>query len=287
VPTNAAGGVLWRIGPRKVQIALVHRPRYDDWTLPKGKLKPGEAPLTAAVREVAEETGHRAAAQRRLSTLHYRSNGAVKEVSYWSMRARAGRFVPGPEVDELRWCGPRKAAALLSYAADQELVEEFFLVPPATSVVLLGRHASAGKRSDWERPDDARPLDAAGRRDAAAAAPVVAAFAPEAVYTAELLRCRQTAEPVATVTDLRLQVAAELSDENYVRRPRRALEALRALTAMYQVSYVCSQGLTIPGLLGDLGISPVDTHKGSLWVVGFRDDELTFADYYRRPALRP
>jgi 8-oxo-dGTP diphosphatase len=119
---KAAGGVVLRDG----RIALVHRPRYDDWSLPKGKLDPGEDWETCAVREVREETGLRCTLGRELSSTSYTDRkGRAKVVRYWLMDVSADDgFSPDDEVDELRWVAPAEAATLLSYPHDAELIEE-------------------------------------------------------------------------------------------------------------------------------------------------------------------
>jgi 8-oxo-(d)GTP phosphatase len=287
VPTHAAGGVLWRPHAKdatKVRIALIHRPRYDDWTLPKGKCKPGEPSLLTAMRETAEETGHTAKAQHRLATMCYRAAGIVKEVDYWSMRAGDGRFSPSEEVDQLRWRAPSKALRRLTYAADRDLLEEFLEAPRPTSVIVLARHATAGKRSEWKRADELRPLDAAGRRDARAVAPLVAAFGPEAVYTADLVRCRQSASEVGAALGLPVTDLPELSDDGYTAQPGVAMTVFRELAVKHLASYVCSQGDAIPALLKDLGVTKdVETRKGDFWAVGMDGPDVLFADYYRLP----
>jgi 8-oxo-dGTP diphosphatase len=116
---RAAGGVVMRDG----LVALVHRPKYDDWSLPKGKLTPGEDWEAAAVREVREETGMRAALRERLDDVEYVDpKGRPKTVRYWRMDALDGEFAPNDEVDELRWLSPEDAVARLSYDRDRELV---------------------------------------------------------------------------------------------------------------------------------------------------------------------
>ncbi|MGH8892668.1 MAG: NUDIX hydrolase, partial [Actinomycetes bacterium] len=101
---EAAGGVLWRArDDGAVEVALVHRPKYDDWSLPKGKLDDAEHPLACALREIAEETGFAAVPGRPLGELRYLAFGAPKRVRYWSCRAASGAFVPGREVDALAW----------------------------------------------------------------------------------------------------------------------------------------------------------------------------------------
>ena len=120
---EAAGGVVIRETAGGPQLAVVHRPRYDDWSLPKGKLNHGESSEEAALREVFEETGLRCALGQELAPAHYRDRkGRRKRVRWWLMRPLAGEFAPGDEVDELRWLSPEEAAGLLDYEHDRELV---------------------------------------------------------------------------------------------------------------------------------------------------------------------
>ena len=116
---HAAGGVVLRDG----LVAVVHRPRYDDWSLPKGKLDPGESFEEAAQREVEEETGLRCRLTRELPTVSYDVRGRRKEVRYWAMEVEDETpFVPNDEVDQVRWVEPQEALALLSYDRDREPV---------------------------------------------------------------------------------------------------------------------------------------------------------------------
>jgi 8-oxo-dGTP diphosphatase len=122
---KAAGGVLVRTGPEGPEVAVIHRPKYEDWSLPKGKLDDGEGFEQAALREVEEETGMRAELGPELSPVSYRDRkGRTKLVRYWLMRTLNGEFHPGSEVDELRWLQPERAQELLSYEHDAELVRE-------------------------------------------------------------------------------------------------------------------------------------------------------------------
>lgn len=122
---QAAGCVLWRRSPFDggLEICLVHRPKYDDWSHPKGKLKHGEDPLAGALREVAEETGYGCAPGAPLPTARYRANGRPKEVRYWAAEAGEGRFVPNSEVDRVRWLPPGAARNRLTQRRDKELVD--------------------------------------------------------------------------------------------------------------------------------------------------------------------
>ena len=120
---EAAGGLVVREAGELVELAVVHRPRYDDWSLPKGKLDPGEDWAAAALREVEEETGLRCELGEELGSVRYLDRkGRRKQVRWWRMRPLEGEFVPGNEVDELRWLEPTVALELLDYEQDRELV---------------------------------------------------------------------------------------------------------------------------------------------------------------------
>ena len=120
---QAAGGVVWRRSHDRIEVLLVHRPRYDDWSLPKGKLTEAEDHATAALREVEEETGLRCYMGQELPATSYRDRrGRPKVVRYWAMTPIDGRFTPSHEVDEVRWVPASEAARILSYDWDRQVV---------------------------------------------------------------------------------------------------------------------------------------------------------------------
>ncbi|MFE6776550.1 NUDIX hydrolase [Streptomyces sp. NPDC057702] len=131
-PIRAAGCVLWRRSPRGpgLEIALVHRPRWDDWSHPKGKLKRGETALRGALREVAEETGMDCVPGPELPTAHYTVDGRPKEVRYWAARALDDTFVPNREVDRLIWLPPPAARTRLTHPRDRDLIDAFLATRP-------------------------------------------------------------------------------------------------------------------------------------------------------------
>ncbi|MEV0120568.1 NUDIX hydrolase [Streptomyces sp. NPDC050703] len=123
-PVLAAGCVLWRRSAGGgLELCLVHRPRYDDWSFPKGKLKRGEDALAGALREVEEETGHRCAPGARLPTARYTVQGRPKRVDYWAAEATGGHFEPNSEVDRVRWLPPGEARDRLTQPRDKQLVD--------------------------------------------------------------------------------------------------------------------------------------------------------------------
>lgn len=121
----AAGCVLWRRSPvrSELEVCIVHRPKYDDWSHPKGKLKHGEEALSGALREVAEETGYVADPGAELPTLHYLAGGRPKQVRYWAAQAVSGHFDPNHEVDRILWLSTSEARGRLTQPRDRDLVD--------------------------------------------------------------------------------------------------------------------------------------------------------------------
>ncbi|MDG4792594.1 NUDIX hydrolase [Micromonospora sp. WMMD1082] len=283
---RAAGGVVWRPAPAGgVQVCLVHRPRYGDWTLPKGKLEPGEHALLAAVREVAEEADVQAAPESRLPSMRYRSEGRPKVVDYWSMRAvGTGGFQPDTEVDEVRWLAVDEAVRLVSYPHDAEVLAAFAALPPVSATMVLVRHGHAGKRLTWPGPDAGRPLDARGWSEAHALAPLIALIHPARLLAAAPRRCVQTLDPAAALLDLPIEVDGDLNEPLAGQQPDECVLAaagrLAALAAAGEPVAVCSQGKVIPGALERLAGQCGDyrTSKGGGWLLAFTGDRLLAAD---------
>lgn len=297
----AAGAVLWRPAvDGRVEVALVHRPRYDDWSLPKGKLDPGETVPAAAAREVAEETGFSSVLGRRLGAVEYLVPAGLKRVEYYSARAGGGGFAPDPdddppEVDELRWLEPPAAREQLSYAHDQAVLDAFRDAPHETASVLLVRHAKAGKRKDWQGADDVRPLTESGMRQAEALRTLLPLFGVDRVHSAPPLRCEQTVRGLAD--DLGWTVSSEplLGEEDYWEDPSAGLARIRQIAGNGGIPAVSSQGGVIPDLVSTLaeeaglGLDDVPSKKGSVWVLSFDHDggtatpRLVAADYLDSP----
>jgi 8-oxo-(d)GTP phosphatase len=273
-----------------VEVALVHRPRYDDWSLPKGKLEDDETELAGAVREVGEELGAQVAVSRRIGQVTYALAAGRKTVTYWVMRHLDGEFVPDDEVDEVEWLRPKLARDKLSYDVDRRVMADFAAVPIPDSVVLLVRHAKAGKRGDWPGDDDDRPLDAAGRAQAARLADLLSVFAPDRVVSADLVRCVDTVRPLAERLELDVQIDPVFADRSYAASPAASEDALMSLAKPGRVTVVCSQGTTIPGLVDRLGrrLRSTDTKKGAVWALSVVDGNVVSTDYYddaiREPA---
>jgi 8-oxo-dGTP diphosphatase len=281
----AAGGVVWRRHLGVLEVLLVHRPKYDDWTLPKGKLLPDEPSVIAAAREVAEETGAQVAVQQRIGTVTYDVDDYRKRVTYWSMRYRRGEFEPTDEVDEIAWLPLKLASRTLSYQVDRSVLSDFAAMPTAESTIVLLRHAKAGKRSEWKGDDRLRPLDAAGEQQALRLVTLLAVFAPTRIYAADRTRCVQTVEPLAAALDMRVHVEPAFTDEAYEDGPGGTQTTLLALAKPGTVTVVCSQGITIPALLDRLGSGgrSSETRKGAWWLLTIVDGDVVAADPYEAP----
>jgi len=275
---EAAGGVLWRqaLGGSSVEIALVHRPKYDDWSLPKGKLEPGEPPVLGAIREIWEETGHGSVPGRPLGETRYLKDGQPKRVRYWSMRAAGGAFAPTEEVDQLVWLPPREAQHFLSPDRDRGIVAEYTRDTDSTWPLLLVRHGSAGDRSSWSGPDSDRPLDDAGREQADLLARILTAYDVHRVLSADVLRCLETVQPYANQQDIAVESEPALSDAAQAAAPAAGAQRLLDLIDAQDSLIVCSQGKAMADLVVAVCAAydvdaPGDpsTRKGGGWILHF------------------
>jgi 8-oxo-dGTP pyrophosphatase MutT (NUDIX family)/phosphohistidine phosphatase SixA len=245
-PIRAAGGVVRRNG----EILLVHRPKYGDWTFPKGKAKDGETDEDCALREVEEETGLRCRLGRELPATRYRALAGPKVVRYWEMTPLAGAFSPTGEVDEVRWLPPARAVDLLSYKRDVEVVGALSAPP-----LLVVRHASAGDSETWEGDDSLRPLDKKGRRQAEELVERLAPYEIERIVSSPFVRCVQSVEPLAAARGLQLETSDDLAEGAGPVRFRRLLERLAGSAAV-----ICGHGPELVPIFGR-------TKKGATWVL--------------------
>jgi len=192
----SAGAVPWRPAAHGIEVLLVHRPKYDDWSLPKGKREPGEHMLLTAVREVLEETSVRPVLGPRLRTVEYLANSRPKQVDYWSALSPHDQAAASHEIDAVRWLPLPQALDRVTYPHDADVIAS--LQPRATVPLILVRHASAGHRGAWAGDDQSRPLDFEGAMDAMLLADLLACFAPRArVISSPALRCTESMQDYA------------------------------------------------------------------------------------------
>jgi len=254
----AAGALVWRRRRSRIEVALVHRSRYDDWSWPKGKLDPDETFAQAAAREVLEETGLQVRLGIPLPELVYGlDNGATKLVRYWAAQVVGGSGVLEHEVDEVRWLDVETARRTLTYARDRIPLDALLEAERdgrlETWPLLLVRHAHAQARAAYRGDDDARrPLSERGRARAAALVPVLGAWAPERVVSSSSTRCVQTVKPFTSASGTRLQTRSALSEETFAARPEKAARQLTRALERADATALCTHRPLIPDLVAGL-----------------------------------
>lgn len=297
---RAAGAVVWRAGPGESagpEVALVHRPRYDDWSFPKGKRHAGEHVLLTAVREVAEETGIRILLGRRLPASHYEVRGRPKRVDYWAASAAPGaqpRFTPGAETDGLAWLDLAAARGRLSYPRDVSLLDEFAAGPAVTVPLILLRHARAEDKQAWRAAghsdDQPRPLSATGVAQAEALAGVLGCFPAAEVISSPAQRCVATVQSYAarTATPIRLEPAFAVgSHDPAAPHDPAARHCLEQVIAAGRPAVICAHRENLPLLLGwacaRLGSQTPDgppLGHGAFWVLHISRGMLASAEQH-------
>jgi len=286
---RAAGGVLWRSSANgAVEVALVHRPEYDDWSLPKGKLRRGEHPLVTACREVAEETGVRAIAGKRLEVGHYNTALGPKAVEYWAMHGPDDPFRPTREVDHLVWV-PMADAGRLDYPDDAYAIDALGTLPDSVrsgSAILLVRNARAVPAGRWHGAGSDRLLDVRGRKQAENLRRTLPTFRPSRLLSASETRFVDTMRPLGAELGLAVETEQAFGEEEYAARPRGGLARILELAAADGTTAVCAPGAVIRHLLAalaeDAGLDMREypVVKGSVWALFFSGDRLAAADYY-------
>lgn len=257
----AAGALPWRRRRGELQIALVHRPRYDDWSWAKGKLDPAEEWAVAAVRETLEETGFHVRLGRPLPTSRYTVLGrsgqpATKEVRFWSAEVVGGDGMLVNEIDQVAWLDVAEATDRLSYARDLDQLRALVRADRdgtlTTWPLVIVRHAKARSRSSWPGADPLRPLDARGRARAEALVPILAAYGVTRVVTSPSVRCVDTVLPYAVAAGQKARLKAGLSEEGFTEQPDRAAHHLTRLLERGNATVLSSHGPVLPVLLEQL-----------------------------------
>ncbi|WP_370186672.1 NUDIX domain-containing protein [Aeromicrobium sp.] len=295
-PLTAAGAVTWRrcaprpgsSGKRGVEVLLVHRPRYDDWTFPKGKPDPGEDLVATAVREVAEETAQLVRLGHPLPDTRYRVAGGPKRVSYWAARVvgeTATPFTPNREIDDLRWVRPGDARRLLSYEHDLDLLDAFLALRDVkahrTRTLVVVRHGKAKAREHWRRDDLLRPLTPSGRGRAEALVPLLEAYGVRRVVSSPARRCVDTVAPYAEHRGLDLRHDPRLSEETTEDDVRRAVADVLAEKSP---AVVCGHRPTLPWVFEALGLDAPELAPGEGVVLHLRRGVVVADEPLGRPA---
>ncbi len=238
----AAGAVLWRRDRAgQVEVAIIHRPAYDDWTLPKGKVEGSEALIACAYREVLEETGYRSRFGPYLGDTFYQVNGIPKVVRYWATQALPGddESFDRSEVDEILWLAPKKAIERLTIKDDRKILKKFLKLGRDTRPIVLLRHAEAVERDGWQGDDGDRPLTDKGQRQVSELITSMRVFDIKEIHTSDAIRCFETVKPIAGAYGIRPVVNSDLSEYTYSRDKASAARYIKNLFERDEAIMVC------------------------------------------------
>ena len=268
----AAGGVVWRLIDDKIRVLLIHRTKYRDLTLPKGKVDPGETLAETAVREIREETGIRVSLGVPVGVSRYRMpSSRTKIVHYWAAEAtdaavRTSTFVPNKEIAAIEWMSIKKARKHLSYPVDIEILDEFTRLVderalPTFPIIAL-RHAKAKARDDWDGTDTDRPLTSRGRKQAEAIVGPLLAFGVRRIVSSPAERCVRTVRPLSAALAQRVTLTDAISQDAWEegRADTRALVGERVRARRPVV--IASHGPVLPDIMHELALA-TGTMRGS------------------------
>jgi len=301
-PVLAGGAVVTRQHPaRGTEVCVVHRKRYDDWSLPKGKVENGESVPAAAVREVLEETGVTVRLGVPLDTVSYdltkparpdlSKHGklltGIKKVSYWGATAtHTVKRAPDHEVDVVSWLPVRAALARLSYAADHFLLEQY-LEQPVTTPLVIVRHAKAMDRKDWSKKDTARPINAQGRKQAKLLVPMLGAYGVERLVSSTAVRCLSTLQPYAAATKHKITTYPGLTEEEGSDDPHGVAKIIRRVRSSTlrtgRPTAICVHRPVLPHVLDALDMAPTTLVTGEFLVAHLTEDGSVHALERHRP----
>ena len=288
---QAAGAVVWRKNKDKTEIAIIHRPKYDDWTFPKGKLDTGEELISGAYREILEETGLDIELGPYLGAVEYESFEEAKHVSYWAAKALASSkdFHPNNEVDILEWHDIESARNKLTRDSDKEILEIFIDSPYQATKLIFLRHAKALARSEWQSGDEDRPLDNLGQLQAKRMHAIYQVFGISQIHTSDAVRCYDTVNPMVKGLGIRLEVTGKLSESTYKKDKEKAFDYAKDLIKEDARILLCSHNPILPKMLNRLTKkSDVDADEGKLspadgWVIHRSGKEIIQIDRIDAP----
>lgn len=288
---QAAGAIVWRRNESDaIEIALVHRPKYDDWSIPKGKVEGEESLIACAYREVVEETGFAVRFGQSIGTVHYEVNGLRKTVTYWSARLLGEQGKPNPEeVDAVRWMSCEEAKEQLGRDSDRQIVETFQSIEPDTKPLILLRHAKAIERQEWAGEDTDRPLSSLGERQAKRMLTNFLPFAVEEIHSSSAVRCYESITPLARGLNVDFFFTDSLTEEVFHKNNERPFKYVQRLLVNDFTTLVCSHNPILPSIVSafvdKFGVEVPSTklEPGDAWVAHHVEREVVAIDFLPAP----
>ena len=289
---RAAGAVLWRqLSEDLVQVALIHRPRYDDWSFPKGKVEDGESDIACAHREVLEETGFQSHFGPELLTVQYLVGDTQKIVRYWSAEAigESTGVHDVDEVDQIVWFTIQDAYEKLSRPGDQDVLRSFESFGVNTTPLVLLRHGKAIAREEWEGDDGDRPLAQLGQQQAKRMLATYLPYGINEIHTSDAVRCYETVVPMARSLNLDTIYWSELSEYAFEKDKKASVRVVQEIIESEARAIVCGHNPVLPGMVAkfigkksfkqlDHGLMP-----GESWILHHREGEIVAIDWMPAP----
>ena len=294
----AAGGVVWReTKDSKIELAIIHRPKYDDWTFPKGKLDIGEELISGAYREILEETGLDIEFGPFLGAVEYESVEEAKHVSYWAAQALSSskEFHPNNEADLLEWHDFESARKKLTRDTDKEILEIFIDSPYQATKLIMLRHAKALARDDWQSGDEDRPLDNLGQLQAKRMHAVYQVFGISQIHTSDAVRCYDTVIGLTNTLKIEPVITSKLSEYTFEKNKDKsldyALELAEISRSTGETILLCSHNPVLPRMLervakkSSVELPESKLKPGDAWVVFLGKNKCLQIDVVPAPSV--
>jgi 8-oxo-(d)GTP phosphatase len=290
----AAGGVVWRRDMEgEIEVLLVHRQRYDDWTLPKGKLEEGEALISCAYREILEETGLSVKLGPYIGAVEYFVPDGLKNVAYWSasLIEDNSSFHPNEEVDQIIWLDLQSAAFKATRDSDREILVRFSSTPYDSSALIMLRHGKALERAEWQGEDEDRPLQLVGQLQAKRMLSLYQVFGVDEIHTSDAVRCLDTVSLMAKSLQITPTITNAVSEYTYKKNKEKAIDYAKELIKKKKQVILCSHNPVLPRMMEKL-TKKIDFDypdnkllPGEAWVLFHNKKEVLQIDRMAAPSV--
>lgn len=288
---RAGGGVVWRRNSDDaIEIAIIHRVRYDDWSLPKGKLEGDESVVAGAYREIMEETGFAVRFGPQLGTYSYSIGDQLKEVTYWSAKFLNEIGKPNPdEVDKVEWVRLDDVESRISRDLDRQVISQFKKFDPDSKPLILLRHAQALNRNDWGGEDCDRPLDSLGERQAKRLLSNFAPYGLEEIHSSSAVRCYESITPMARALSVDFFFTDSLSEDVFLKDKERPIKYIHRLLVNDYTTLVCSHNPILPKAISSfidkfgVEVNEIKLEPADAWIAHHVDREVIAVDFLPAP----
>ena len=283
--------MIWRKRDNQIQIALVHRPRYDDWSLPKGKQDLGESLIACAYRETLEETNLKVSFGPYIGDIEYFVAEGLKKVYYWSARLAddSPEFHPNEEVDLLEWQSLEDAIEKSTRDSDREIIEKFVNTPFDSYPLIMLRHAKALAREEWQGEDEDRPLEQLGQQQARRMLSLYQVYGLTQIHTSDAVRCHDTVEQMAHALKISLTITNKVSEYTWKKNKEKAIDYAKDLIKVNEPVILCSHNPVLPRMMEkltkkiDFDYPSNKLEPGESWILHHNKKEVLQIDRLEAP----